>query len=54
MTTITFGELSFELRHSAKRRTIGITVERDGQLILASPPEVPMETLEKVVRDKRL
>jgi hypothetical protein len=28
--------------------------ERDGQLILASPPEVPMETLENVVRDKRL
>ena len=54
MTTITFGDLSFELRHSAKRRTIGITVEREGQLILASPPEVPMETLEKVVRDKRL
>ena len=54
MTTITFGDLSFELRHSAKRRTIGITVERDGQLILASPPEVPVETLEKVVRDKRL
>ncbi|MEP0802771.1 M48 family metallopeptidase [Funiculus sociatus] len=54
MTTITFGDLSFELRHSAKRRTIGITVERDGQLILASPPEVPMETLEKVVSDKRL
>ncbi|HEY9832061.1 MAG TPA: SprT family zinc-dependent metalloprotease [Stenomitos sp.] len=54
MTTITFGDLSFELRHSAKRRSIGITVERDGQLILASPPEVPMETLEEVVRDKRL
>ncbi len=54
MTTITFGDLSFELRPSAKRRSIGITVERDGQLILASPPEVPMETLEKVVRDKRL
>ena len=54
MTTITFGDLSFELRHSAKRRSIGITVERDGQLILASPPEVPMETLEKVVSDKRL
>jgi hypothetical protein len=47
MTTITFGDLSFELRYSAKRRTIGITVERDGQLILASPPQVPMETLEK-------
>ncbi|AFZ10466.1 SprT family zinc-dependent metalloprotease [Microcoleus sp. F8-D3] len=54
MTTVTFGDLSFKLRPSAKRRTIGITVERDGQLILATPPEVPMETLEKVVNDKRL
>lgn len=54
MNTITFGDLSFELRHSAKRRTIGITVERNGQLILASPPEVPIETLEKVVDEKRL
>ena len=53
MTTITFGDLSFEIRHSAKRRTVGITVERDGQLILASPPEVPIETLEKIVNEKR-
>jgi predicted metal-dependent hydrolase len=53
MTTITFGELNFELRHSSKRRTVGITVERDGQLILASHPEVPIETLEKIVNDKR-
>jgi predicted metal-dependent hydrolase len=53
MTTITFGDLSFEIRHSSKRRTVGITVERDGQLILASPPEVSIETLEKIVNDKR-
>jgi predicted metal-dependent hydrolase len=54
MTTLTFGDLSFKLRPSAKRRTIGITVERDGQLILSTPPQVPIETLEKVVNDKRL
>ncbi len=54
MTTLTFGGLSFELRPSAKRRTIGITVERDGQLILSTPPQVPIETLEKVVNEKRL
>lgn len=53
MTTVTFGDLCFELRPSAKRRTVGITVERDGHLILASPPEVPIETLEKVVDDRR-
>jgi len=54
MTTLTFGDLSFELRHSTKRRTVGISIERDGQLILAAPPEVPIETLEKIVADKRL
>lgn len=54
MTIITFDDLKFKLRHSSNRRTIGITIERDGQLILTSPPEVPLETLEKVVRDKRL
>ena len=54
MTTVTFGDLCFELRHSDKRRTVGITVERDGRLILASPLEVPIETLEKVVDDRRL
>ncbi|MBD2438101.1 M48 family metallopeptidase [Nostoc sp. FACHB-110] len=53
MTTITFGDLSFEIRHSSKRRTVGITVERDGQLVLASPPGVPIETLEKIVNKKR-
>jgi predicted metal-dependent hydrolase len=53
MTTITFGDLCFELRHSHKRRSIGITIERDGQLILVSPPETPIETLEKIVNDKR-
>lgn len=54
MTTVTFGDLCFELRYSGKRRTVGITVERDGRLILASPLEVPIETLEKVVDDRRL
>jgi|GEM_PF-4576645 hypothetical protein len=32
-----------ECRHS-RRRTVGITVERDGQLIIASPPEIPIGT----------
>jgi predicted metal-dependent hydrolase len=53
MTTVTFSDLCFELRHSAKRRTVGITIKRDGHLVLASPPEVPIETLEKVVDDRR-
>lgn len=53
MITITFGDLSFEIRHSSKRRTVGITVERDGQLVLASPPGIAIEILEEIVNKKR-
>ncbi|MCU0533932.1 MAG: M48 family metallopeptidase [Hydrococcus sp. Prado102] len=53
MTTVTFKELDFDLRRSNKRRTVGITVERDGQLILCAPPEVPLETLEQIVESRR-
>ena len=49
---ITFGELSFELRESTRRCTVGITVERDGSLVLAAPPQVSKEQLERIV-DKR-
>lgn len=54
MTTLTVGDLSFEIRHSPRRQTIGITVERDGQLVIACRPEVPPERLERVIQDKRL
>lgn len=54
MTTLTVGDLSFEVRHSNRRQSIGITVERDGQLVIACRPEVPPDRLEEVVQDKRL
>jgi len=53
MTTLTFGELSFEVRESSRRRTVGITVERDGSLVLATPPQVPVEQLERIVNQRR-
>ena len=53
MNNVKFVDLCFELRHSVKRRTVGITVDRDGSLILTSPPEVPIEALEKIVDDRR-
>jgi len=53
MTTLTFGELSFELRESARRRTVEITVDRDGSLVLATPPQVPVEDLESIVDQNR-
>lgn len=54
MTTLTVGDLSLEVRHSNRRQTIGITVERDGHLVIACRPDVPQERLEKVIQDKRL
>jgi predicted metal-dependent hydrolase len=54
MTTLTLGDLSFEVRHSTRRQTIGITVERDGQLVIACRPDVPLERVEQVIQDKRL
>jgi predicted metal-dependent hydrolase len=54
MTTLTVGDLSFEVRHSTRRQTISISVERDGQLVIACRPEVPHNRLEEVIQDKRL
>lgn len=33
-------DLEFSVQRSARRRTIQITVERDGQLMLSAPPDV--------------
>jgi predicted metal-dependent hydrolase len=54
MTTLTVGDLSFEVRHSPRRQTIGITVERDGQLVIVCRPEVSSNRLEEVIQNKRL
>jgi predicted metal-dependent hydrolase len=54
MITVTFKELTLEVRRSTKRRTVGITVERDGQLIITAPPDIPLETLEQIVESRSL
>lgn len=42
--TLTVGEdLTFEVRRSTRRSTLGITVDRDGSLILAMPEDCPLE-----------
>lgn len=46
-------DLQFHLRHSARRRTMQITVERDGALVLSAPPEVDEATLRAFVHEKR-
>jgi len=46
-------DLQFTVRYSLRRRTIQITVERDGALVISTPPDVDMATLQAFVRDKR-
>lgn len=50
--TITVEDLTFELRRSDKRTTIGITIGRMGELILSTPPDSPQELIEQAVREK--
>jgi predicted metal-dependent hydrolase len=45
--------LAFNLRRSAKRKTIGITVDRDGSLILSAPVDCPLEVIEHTAREKQ-
>lgn len=44
--------LDFTLTRSPRRRTVGITVERDGGLNVSAPEETPLAHVEKVVRSK--
>lgn len=47
-------DLTFVLRRSARRRTIGITVDRQGELILNAPIDCPSSALERVVLGRSL
>lgn len=47
------GDLHFAIRRSARRRTMQITVERTGELILCAPPEVGIDQLREFVMEKR-
>lgn len=47
-------DLQFAIRRSARRRTMQITVERTGKLILSAPPNVGIDQLRDFVNEKRL
>ena len=53
MTSLTLGDLRFEVRRSIRRRTLGLTVERDGRLVLSAPPDVAEPRLERFAKQKR-
>ena len=53
MNHLAIDDLTFELRRSGRRETIGITVDRDGSLILHAPARAPQEDVERFAREKR-
>lgn len=53
MKWLTLGDLRFEVRRSARRRTLELTVERDGSLVLSAPGDVPVARLERFAKQKR-
>ena len=50
--SLTVDDLRFAVRWSARRRTVGITVKRDGELVVAAPLRTSARRLEDVVREK--
>jgi predicted metal-dependent hydrolase len=50
---INVDDLQFTIRRSSRRRTMQITVERTGELILSAPPEVSIDQLREFVSQKR-
>ncbi len=53
MNTLTVDDLHFEVRRSPRRKTVQITVDRGGDLVLSAPDACPRGTMEDFVRDKR-
>lgn len=53
MNTLTVGDLSFALKPSSRRKTMQITVDRGGELVLSAPPDVEEDKLRAFVIEKR-
>ncbi|MGD0165903.1 MAG: SprT family zinc-dependent metalloprotease [Gaiellaceae bacterium] len=52
--SLTVDDLTFALRRSRRRKTLGITIERDGELVLAAPADASLDEIERAVRQKGL
>jgi predicted metal-dependent hydrolase len=49
---ISIKDLQFEVRRSARRKSVEITIDRDGGLLVAAPADQPIEILETYIRDR--
>ena len=54
MKTLVYEDLSISIRESARRKTLELTIERDGSVTLAAPPDVPRADLLAFVEDNSL
>ena len=53
MNQLTVGDLRFEVRRSTRRRSVQITVDRGGELLLSAPEDCTTRVMEQFVREKR-
>lgn len=53
MTRLRVDDLDFELRRSLRRKTMEITVDRGGELVMSAPEGVDEEMLRAFVQEKR-
>lgn len=51
--TLTVDDLEFELRRSPRRRSVQVTVDRNGELVLSAPDSCSTEVMADFVREKR-
>ena len=54
METLQVGDLIFEVRHSLRRRTFGLTVDRGGELVVHVPAVAADEAITKWINKKLL
>lgn len=54
MESLEIDGLTFELRRSQRRRTLGLTVDRSGELVAHAPDAVPVEEVSRWIRTKLL
>lgn len=54
MRRLVIDDLTFDVKRSRRRTTVGITIDRDGSLIIRAPTDCPWGEIERVAREKRV
>ena len=51
--SLVIDDLEFEIRRSARRKTVSVTVDRSGKLVLSAPGDCPKDFVERIAKQKR-